>query len=71
MQQEFEIHTEYIELNKLLKALGIVDTGGAAKEIVREGLVKVNGEVEFRLRCKLYNTFTVEIDDVKVVIVKQ
>ena len=71
MTQEFEIKTEFIELIKLLKAIGVADTGGNAKELVLEGLVKVNGKVELRLRCKLYPSFIMEFEDIKVQIVKE
>ena len=52
-RQTFGIHTEYIDLLKFLKATGIVATGGEAKAIVDEGLVKVNGQAESRRRRKL------------------
>lgn len=38
------IKTEYIKLDALLKFSGIAETGGEAKEIITEGVVKVNGE---------------------------
>ena len=41
----FEITTEYIKLQDLLKLAGLTYTGGEAKVMVQEGLVKVNGEV--------------------------
>lgn len=44
---------EYIELNKLLKILGLSQTGGHAKLIIEEGLINVNGEIELRKRKKL------------------
>lgn len=44
---------EFIELNKLLKLVGIAQTGGHAKIIIDEGSVLVNGEVERRRRKKL------------------
>jgi len=44
---------EFIELNKLLKFLGWVETGGEAKICIADGDVKVNGETELRIRCKL------------------
>jgi ribosome-associated protein len=44
---------EFIELIRLLKLLGLVDTGGEAKNNVDSGKVKVNNEVEFRKRRKL------------------
>lgn len=40
-----EITTEYIKLQDLLKMAGLTYTGGEAKVMVQEGLVKVNGEV--------------------------
>lgn len=40
-----EITTEYIKLQELLKLAGLTYTGGEAKVMVQEGLVKVNGEV--------------------------
>ena len=40
-----EITTEYIKLQALLKLAGLTYTGGEAKVMVQEGLVKVNGEV--------------------------
>lgn len=50
---EFKITTEFIELIKLLKALGIAENGGHAKAIVDEGEVKYNGEVDLRKRLKV------------------
>lgn len=51
---EFQIQNhEYIELNKLLKLLGLVESGGHANIMITEGEVKVNGEIEFRKRRKM------------------
>ena len=51
---EFELkNTEYIELIKLLKLLRFVESGGQAKLAVEDGLVKLNGQTEFRKRAKL------------------
>ncbi len=49
----FPIKGEYIELIKLLKAIGIADSGGEAKTMVEEQLVQVNGALELRKRAKL------------------
>jgi len=49
----FKIKSDFIELIKLLKASGLASTGGMAKMIVSEGLVKVNGETESRMRRKV------------------
>ena len=43
--ETIEITTEYIKLQDLLKLAGLTYTGGEAKVMVQEGLVKVNGEV--------------------------
>jgi ribosome-associated protein len=53
MDQQFVITDEYIELNKLLKASGVCDTGGQAKMIIEDGLVFVDGEIETRKRRKI------------------
>jgi ribosome-associated protein len=52
-QMTFKIEGEYIELIQLLKATGLAQTGGHAKMIVDDGLVKRNGEIELRKRAKL------------------
>ena len=55
-----EITTEYIKLQDLLKLAGLTYTGGEAKVMVQEGLVKVNGEVCTMRGKKLHpgDTFT-------------
>jgi ribosome-associated protein len=59
---KFELGNEYIELIKLLKVTGLCDSGGAAKVVVSEGQVKVDGVVELRKRCKIRKGQTVEFD---------
>ena len=49
-----DILTKWIELNNFLKVLGIANTGGLAKRIIRTGEVKVNGEIETRNKRKLH-----------------
>jgi len=48
-----EIHSEPVELYKLLKFEGLVSSGGEAKILIAEGQVKVNGSVETRKRKKI------------------
>ena len=43
--EKIQIETEFIKLDQFLKWAGIAQTGGDAKLIVAEGLVKVNGEI--------------------------
>ena len=49
----FTLNNDYIELNKLLKVTGLCATGGMAKIVIDEGLVRVDGNVEHRKRCKI------------------
>lgn len=52
--QEFNLEGhEYIELNKLLKLLRLVNSGGEANMIIESGEIKVNDVVEKRKRNKL------------------
>lgn len=50
---KFKIEGEYIELIQLLKAIGVASTGGHAKMIVDEEMIRRNGEIETRKRAKL------------------
>jgi len=50
---EFTLSSEFIELNKLLKMLSLVESGGQANAVITEGLVLYNGEVDTRKRLKL------------------
>ena len=45
---------EFITLGQILKAAGMVMSGGEAKDAITGGLVKVNGEIETRRGRKLY-----------------
>ena len=44
---------DYIELNSLLKVMGLCDSGGIAKQLIADGQVHVDGAVETRKRCKI------------------
>lgn len=50
---ELRNNEEYIELIKVLKILGIAQTGGHGKIIIEDGDITVNEEQEFRKRKKL------------------
>ncbi len=54
---------EYIQLNNLLKLLQIAQTGGHAKLMIQNNEVKVNNEVETRVRKKLSKGDTIQIGD--------
>ena len=49
-----EIRTDYIKLDSLLKFAGLTGTGGEAKTVISEGMVKVNGEVCIVKGKKIY-----------------
>jgi ribosome-associated protein len=49
----FQLRGEFIPLNVLLKLLGLAPSGGAAKALIVEGAVAVDGETETRIRRKL------------------
>lgn len=48
------LRDEFIKLGQALKAAGLVESGVEAKEVITEGLVMVNEEVETRRGRKLY-----------------
>jgi ribosome-associated protein len=50
---DFELNGDYVELNQLLKLVGICDSGGAGKMLVASGVVSVDGQVELRKTCKV------------------
>ncbi len=43
--EKIVIETEYIKLDALLKFAALVGTGGEAKYVINENMVKVNGEI--------------------------
>ncbi len=49
-----EIKTEYIKLDSALKYCSVAENGAHAKEMIQNGEVFVNGEVELRRGKKLY-----------------
>ena len=59
---ELKIESEYIKLDQFLKLADIASTGGQAKYLIQEGVVKVNGEVEMRRGKKLVPGDIVEVE---------
>ena len=49
-----QIKTEYIKLDSALKYCAVAENGAPAKEMIQNGEVFVNGEVELRRGKKLY-----------------
>lgn len=52
--QSVHLRDEFIKLGQALKAAGLVESGVEAKEVIQDGLVKVNGETDTRRGRKLY-----------------
>lgn len=65
---EFALEGEYVELNQLLKLVGLCDSGGAGKQIVASGAVRVDGVVELRKTCKLRAGQVVRVGDVEITV---
>lgn len=65
---ELELRGEHIALDALLKATGLAHSGGSARQLITEGLVRVDGQVELRKTAKLRAGQCVELGDQRVVI---
>ena len=55
--EKVKISTEFIKLDQFLKWIAVVDSGSEAKEVILDGKVKVNDEVETRRGRKIYFTY--------------
>ena len=55
--EKVKISTEFIKLDQFLKWLAVVDSGSQAKQVILDGKVKVNDEVETRRGRKIYFTY--------------
>ena len=66
---EFELQGDHVELNQLLKLVGLCDSGGAGKALVASGAVQVDGEVELRRTCKIRAGSEVLCADTRILVV--
>ncbi len=64
--QDFTLEGEFIQLIQLLKATHLVQSGGEAQMVVSEGLVKHNGEVDYRKRLKVRRGDIIEFRGSKI-----
>ena len=67
---DFKLRGDYITLGQLLKAENLVEDGAMAKEVIKEGLARVNGEVDTRRGKKLYPGDVVEFEGNEIKIVR-
>lgn len=61
--EKISINTEFIKLDSLLKFAALVGTGGEAKYVISEGMIKVNGEVCTMRGKKIRPGDTVSFED--------
>ena len=66
--EEITIYTEFIKLDAFLKYAALLGSGGEAKTVVAQGLVRVNGEVCTMRGKKLRPGDRVEFDGKTVLI---
>jgi ribosome-associated protein len=64
----FELNAEFVEINQLLKLSGLVDSGGAGKNLVASGVVSVDGKKELRKTAKIRAGQTVSVGDVRITV---
>lgn len=65
----FQLKLEFIELDNLLKTMKLVSNGAEARHYILDCLIKVNGQVETRIRRKLRSGDTVEFKEHKINVV--
>jgi ribosome-associated protein len=66
---EFKLTGDYILMIQLLKAVGLVPTGGEAQIVVSEGEVSYNGQVDYRKRLKVKKGDLVEFRGNKIMVI--
>jgi len=66
---DFELDRDFIELNQLLKLAGVCDSGGAGKQLVASGAVRVDGVVELRKTAKIRADQRVRVGEVEIRVV--
>ncbi|MBD5452463.1 MAG: RNA-binding S4 domain-containing protein [Lachnospiraceae bacterium] len=69
--EELFIRDDFIKLGQALKLAGLVESGVEAKEVIQDGLVKVNGEVDTRRGKKLVVGDEVHFDGNSFVVKKR
>nr|WP_315466977.1 RNA-binding S4 domain-containing protein [uncultured Undibacterium sp.] len=67
----FTVAGEYVELNQLLKLVGLCDSGGAGKVIVASGDVSVDGKQELRKTAKIRPGQKVRLGDVSILVIAE
>ena len=63
---DFDLDRDFVELNQLLKLAGLCDSGGAGKQLVASGAVRVDGLPEQRKTAKIRAGQTVQLGNVLI-----
>ena len=71
VKKEIVIHSETIQLDQLIKWIGLVETGGQARSFIDDGNVHVNGNVVFERRKKIFPMDTVKINGDEYLIISE
>lgn len=67
--KKVKIETEYIKLDQLLKFSGVLSTGGQGKILIKQGYVKLNGEIITERGKKIKKGDEIEIKDMGKILV--
>ena len=71
IEKQIKITTEFIRLDSLMKLAGMIGTGGQAKMVIADELVKVNGEICTMRGKKLRNGDIVEFENERVCVFEE
>lgn len=71
IEKQIKITTDFIRLDSLMKLAGMIGTGGQAKMVILDGLVKVNNEICTMRGKKLRNGDIVEFENERVCVVEE
>jgi ribosome-associated protein len=66
---DFELRGDYITLDALLKATALAPSGGAAKLMIAQGRVQVDGRDELRKTCKIRAGQVVAMADARIAVI--
>ena len=64
----FDLTSEFVEVNQLLKLVGLGDSGGAGKNMVASGVVSGDGKQELRKTAKIRSGQTVSVGDLRITV---
>lgn len=67
----FVLDGEHVELNQLLKRIGLAESGGAGKALVARGAVCVDGARELRKTCKIRAGQRVTVDGIRIDVTRE